>query len=831
MVSGFISMYRTKKTEPVRRTRVLFRSALSSFLLAAAAFNSVLLTAQPSKGSWTKYEPPIPVERDQPGMAFDKVRSEIVLFGGNNSHPPQKRNDTWTWDGMKWTEKLPGTKPSERLLVAMAFDEARGKILLFGGFDSADVNGGYLGDTWIWDGNAWTQQTPSISPPPRYGAGMTYDAVTHSVLLFGGYGTGGELNDTWSWNGTTWTQLHPAVSPPARTYPCMSADPARNSVVLFGGFNFFGGYQLNDTWTWNGSTWTQQLPVTSPSGRSFAGMAPDAAGNVVLFGGAILVQNFGDTWTWDGTNWALRTSTSSPDARAGMGLVYDAVRNLVVLFGGRSSSGVGLDYRDDTWTWDGAQWSQPPLPVPPPPRNEAGMAYDAARDEVVLFGGWNGSESLGDTGIWDGDGWSKRQPTVAPVERSLHGMAYDDEHDEAVVFGGFSNGARLGDTWTWNGATWTARASVTSPPARYGGGMVYDAARKKILLFGGSLLGAYQNDTWTWDGTNWVQHNPVTSPPPRYRPGMAYHAASGKVVLFGGFDSAFNLLGDTWTWDGTTWTEENPAQKPSPRYSATLADSRGLDRLVLFGGSDGSADITGDFNDTWTWDGSTWAQEQLALAPDRSFNANMVYDTVRARVLYFGGASLEKGAMRDTWFWNMAPQPTGVVSRKTHGGAGAFDVDLPLTGPRGIECRTGGLNGNYKLIFSFANTLTSVAGASVTSGTGTVSSSTIGNNAHYYIVNLTGVTNAQVITVSLTGLTDSAGNSSSIVSESMGVLVGDTTANGAVNSSDVSQTKAQSGSAVTSSNFREDVNLNGLVNSSDISLVKSKSGTALPSGQ
>jgi hypothetical protein len=168
-----------------------------------------------------------------------------------------------------------------------------------------------------------------------------------------------------------------------------------------------------------------------------------------------------------------------------------------------------------------------------------------------------------------------------------------------------------------------------------------------------------------------------------------------------------------------------------------------------------------------------------------------------------------------------------VVSRKVHG-ATAFDINLPLTGNFGIECRTGGASGVYKLIFSFANNLTSVGNASVTSGTGSVSSHTLGANTHNYIVNLTGVSNAQVITVSLTNVNDSAGNSSSSVPISMGFLLGDTTGNGSVNASDVSQTKSKSGQTVNASNFRTDVTVSNSINSSDVSLVKSKSGTALP---
>ena len=178
-----------------------------------------------------------------------------------------------------------------------------------------------------------------------------------------------------------------------------------------------------------------------------------------------------------------------------------------------------------------------------------------------------------------------------------------------------------------------------------------------------------------------------------------------------------------------------------------------------------------------------------------------------------------------------APPPVqlvGVVSRKLHGGAGGFDIDLPLAGEAAVECRSGGANGDYTLVFNFAENLVSVDGASVTAGTGTVSSSTVDTDAHQYLVNLTGVGNAQLITVSLTNLRDSTGNRSATVSVPLAVLVGDTTGNGSVNSSDISQTKSQSGQDVTASNFRQDVTVNGSINSSDISLVKSRSGTALP---
>jgi PKD repeat protein len=171
-------------------------------------------------------------------------------------------------------------------------------------------------------------------------------------------------------------------------------------------------------------------------------------------------------------------------------------------------------------------------------------------------------------------------------------------------------------------------------------------------------------------------------------------------------------------------------------------------------------------------------------------------------------------------------QLTGVVSRKVHGPAGPFDLNLRLTGTPDVECRSGGANNSYQLIFVFPNTLQSVGSVSLT-GVGSVSSKMIGTDAHQYIVNLTGVTNGQRITVTLNNAHDTASHSGN-VSVTMGVLFGDTTNNGRVNSSDISQTQSQSGIPITNSNFREDVTLNGFINSSDISSVQARSGSSLP---
>jgi len=170
-----------------------------------------------------------------------------------------------------------------------------------------------------------------------------------------------------------------------------------------------------------------------------------------------------------------------------------------------------------------------------------------------------------------------------------------------------------------------------------------------------------------------------------------------------------------------------------------------------------------------------------------------------------------------------APVAQSAFSRKIHGGAGTFDVPLPLTGNVGIECRSGGGTNDYQMIINFATSVT-VQSASLTSGTGSVSSFSVSGSQ--VTVNLTGVTNVQRITVTLHNVND--GTNTGDVPVSMGVLVGDVNGNAIVNASDVSLTKSQVGVAVSGSNFREDVNANGTISSTDVALVKSDVGTALP---
>jgi hypothetical protein len=194
------------------------------------------------------------------------------------------------------------------------------------------------------------------------------------------------------------------------------------------------------------------------------------------------------------------------------------------------------------------------------------------------------------------------------------------------------------------------------------------------------------------------------------------------------------------------------------------------------------------------------------------------------------GSHVDRGAFE---FGGISPSVLSAVSRKLHG-ATPFDINLPLTGNVGVECRSGGGSNDYQIVITFINPVVingspeaMVIFGSAIIGTGGVANGGIVNiSGSVVTVPLTNVTNAQKIEVKLTSVTDGINTGDVVIP--MSILIGDTTGNGTVNASDVSQTKAKAGQAADFSNFREDVTTNGSINASDVSLVKSKSGTALP---
>jgi hypothetical protein len=292
-------------------------------------------------------------------------------------------------DSVGWVQLSPTSSPPARSYLAMTYDAASGKVIVFGGYDGT----GYLNDTWTFDGISWTQVVASTSPSARANAQMAYDSVTHKVVLFGGY-NGNYLGDTWLWDGTTshWTLVRTVHRPRAVTGPMLFPDP-NGRVDLYGGFD--GNFYQLTMWQWTGSDWTQLVPAMVPYARSSAAVATNnSTGQVVMFGGLADVNPV-NTWTYDGTTWTLQSAPTQPLWVYAGSAAFDPNLRAVVLFGGGSG---GID-QNSTWVWyqRGRNWRQMATRQSPPAREGFGMAYHPALQHVIIFGGQDGDAYLNDT--------------------------------------------------------------------------------------------------------------------------------------------------------------------------------------------------------------------------------------------------------------------------------------------------------------------------------------------------------------------------------------------------------------------------------------------------
>jgi len=569
------------------------------------------------------------------------VASSLTLFG---LAVPAGATAATSTAKATWSQSIP-TQPPGSALPMMVYDGHTQTTILFGGIP--DVQGAETprNDTWSWDGTSWTQLHPAASPTPRIGATMAYDADTQTIILFGGSTVlgGAALADTWSWDGSTWSELSPATSPPPRALAAMAYDATTHTVVLFGGSD--SGVSRSDTWLWDGTDWSASL-ASGPVARELATMAFDSAsGHVLLFGGSGAGGFLYDTWSWDGSTW---TQVATDVDGLTSGLLFGQISNNAgigsVVMVSPSFAGNVL------FVWTGSAWSLSGL-APTTLNVLFGLAFDSTRGDLVLFGGALGlATNSSETWVLNGGSSWRLASTPSPSTRSGAAMAYDAATSSTVLFGGLS-GQVTGETWSWNGTSWSQLNPATSPPARTEASMVYDPIHHVLVLFGGvDNSSNYFNDTWVFDGTTWTQVTTVGGPSARSGVAMAFDDAEGVTVLFGGHTGS-GVLNDVWTFDGTTWTAHPSVSSPPARGYASLAYDPTSKSVVLFGGSLG---ITSDYrNDTWTWSASVgWSQLTPATSPSPRGAVTTYYDPTSRSIVLFGGRSGESTYLNDTWVFD-----------------------------------------------------------------------------------------------------------------------------------------------------------------------------------
>jgi hypothetical protein len=282
-----------------------------------------------------------PDARSYASMAYMPNIGKAVLFGGWSVSARAYLGDTWTWQSGCWAQ-LPGsTGPSPRETMALTYDPQRKVVVAFGGRTdpSRPI---YSSETWLWDGESWSQTT---NGPALAQALTAFDPTSLRVLLYG-WASGGVAH-TWRWDGAHWQQLD-VPSPPARSGAGMAFDPSSNRVLLFGGLGLQPKALLNDSWAWNGSVWSSLAPEHSPSPRLSFSMVPFSRHHeVLLVGGVGQGVAMNDAWVWSGSDWSPSTGVD--------GRTYAAaadVGSAVFLFGGTNQN----SQRNDGELWNGSSW-------------------------------------------------------------------------------------------------------------------------------------------------------------------------------------------------------------------------------------------------------------------------------------------------------------------------------------------------------------------------------------------------------------------------------------------------------------------------------------------
>jgi len=269
-------------------------------------------------------------------LVYDSKRQRVVAF---------VRGETFEWDDKVWS-KVAGFGPKPRDSCSFVFNDAAGTALLFGGDDPKEGLQA-MAAPWEWNGSGWTQ-LPAFGPAPRSLTAMAYDNKRDRMVVFGGVTEKNEapFSDTWEWDGTGWSPVA-AGAPPVRFAHAMTFDAQRGKVVLFGGVKAELGDLLADTWEWNGRNWTQLSDIGPLKRRDHAMVFDEVRGRVLLFGGEtnLPTPDPDGRREWDGRNWT-QLSDSGPGVRSRHGLVYDKARKCVVLFGGFKQF-----VNPETWEW------------------------------------------------------------------------------------------------------------------------------------------------------------------------------------------------------------------------------------------------------------------------------------------------------------------------------------------------------------------------------------------------------------------------------------------------------------------------------------------------
>jgi N-acetylneuraminic acid mutarotase len=499
----------------------------------------------------------------------------------------------------------------------------------------------------------------AATPAARTETRMVYDPVSTDIILYGGETaldpgtkTSYSLSDTWSWNGSRWTQLFPAHNPGGRSAYSFVYDTNRNRALLFGGHG--GTSYFNDTWQYQNGDWSKIDTPNAPSARVLAGSAFDPIRDrMIVFGGLELSSdkktftNLFDTWEFDGTTWTQRATTGPSVAKPL--LVYDAARNEVLMMATSTATDLKVlmyRYKPATATWEEITPATRPSCI-----TEGAMIYVPSNQTVFLTGGVCGTTTvLEDTYQWNGTDWTKIDVKTHAGLALGQALAYDEVHKTVVQFGGTEVlGAPNANTFIFRDTDpaaigWTSFVDHSTPGARSLFVLRGDAQNNALWLFGGFNADSAFNDVWKLQNGAWAAVTTTGGPTVACTtPSGAYDANRGKLVVLCADSTTFE-------WDGSAWKkyEFDDKHRPPARTLSSMTYDANIKKIVMFGGfSDPNY-----LDQTWTFDGATWTRVKNNPAPARALTA-MWFDPIKNRTLIYGGIGRQQSTDRISRYGDM----------------------------------------------------------------------------------------------------------------------------------------------------------------------------------
>jgi len=410
-------------------------------------------------------------------------------------------------------------------------------------------------------------------------------------------------------------------------------------------------------------------------------------GGVCVKGSRVMLR---ETREWDGERWHVMRPLESPPARSSARMAFDYVRGTVLLFGGRSYDPFVL--YDDLWEYDGTTWKEIPCISSswPRPRRCVYLETDPVRRRVVLFGGDDGLTPFDDTWEWDGANWTLMNPTIKPGASADGTSAYATATGKVMIAGLATAGQFL---WEWDGAVWTSRTSTLGSPAM-SGVLFATPGNGRVVLWrwrdvpAQAPITAFFNDMWEFDGTVW------TTVPGRRKPGwrpagMACPFPPRRTVLWANGEMAYPRWTvvpcaagtdpaerdeDYWVYEKRDWRRIAVDYLDSLDVASACFDPV-HDRCVMVIDEGYSGNITpGPELQTWVLEGETFRRLPLASNPPSRLGPVLAFFPPLGRVVMAGGDlgvvnPLDETLVFDGTRWVVDPGPAPPI----RAGAMVFD--------------------------------------------------------------------------------------------------------------------------------------------------------------